>query len=244
MTRIAPIPQLTIQTQRPAALWYAVLTALGVALAIVAWYAGQRGAAPQFGRVQAHAEALKQALSTQAHATTALKGQLALAQRSEQVARTANESLQATLRDREEEIAALRADLSFYQRLVGGSAARIGLTIHALKITPVADSRSYRFELTLTQNIKKGTLNQGQVNLAVEGVKDQKVAQLDWKQLAPESASDSLPFAFKYFQKLQGNLLLPEGFVPNRILVQARSEAGDQTQQDFTWESATGAKEG
>jgi hypothetical protein len=171
------------------------------------------------------------------------KSQLVVATRAEQIARIANESLQQTLREREEEIAGLRADLGFYQRLVGGQAARAGLTVHAITAKKISDSQAYSFELTLTQNMKKGAVIVGRVTLAIEGVREQQLVTLDAAQLGLESDSASLSFSFKYFQKIQGRFTLPEGFTPNRILVNAKSDGGEQTQQVFTWADATTVKE-
>jgi hypothetical protein len=54
--------------------------------------------------------------------------------RSDQISRDANRDLQGSLAERDEEIAGLRADVAFYERLVGATAQRRGLAVHALKM--------------------------------------------------------------------------------------------------------------
>ena len=49
--------------------------------------------------------------------------------RSDQISREANLKLQGALAERDEEIAGLRADLAFYERFVGATAQRRGLTV-------------------------------------------------------------------------------------------------------------------
>jgi hypothetical protein len=65
-----------------------------------------------------------------------LKTRVAMLTRSEQVAKSALADVQQTLRDREEEIDGLRADLAFYGRLVGGNTAITRVTETASAIRP------------------------------------------------------------------------------------------------------------
>src|SRR5699024_2448699 len=53
--------------------------------------------------------------------------------RSDQISRDANRELQGALAARDEEIAGLRADVAFYERLVGSTAQRRGLNVHAIR---------------------------------------------------------------------------------------------------------------
>ena len=57
-----------------------------------------------------------------------LEQQVATLTRSDQISRQANADLQGTLAERDEEIASLRADIAFYERFVGATAQRHGLS--------------------------------------------------------------------------------------------------------------------
>src|SRR5690606_32721838 len=74
-----------------------------------------------------------QRLADSAKEIDALKARVAVLSRSEQVAKAALLDVQQTLREREEEVDGLRADLAFYGRLVGGG-TREGLAVHALTV--------------------------------------------------------------------------------------------------------------
>src|SRR5687767_9971485 len=56
-----------------------------------------------------------------------LRQQVATLKRSDQISRNANIGLQTTLAEREEEVSGLRADVDFYERLVGSTGQRQGL---------------------------------------------------------------------------------------------------------------------
>jgi len=170
--------------------------------------------------------------------TEALKQRIAVLERSEQVAKAALTELQGTLRDREEEIAGVRADLAFYGRLVGG-ATREGLAVHALSLKPVAGSRAWNFTVTLTQNFKRGPQTTGVLTLTVSGIADGKLKTLDWKEL---SGQPGIGYAFKYFQQVNGTIMLPEGFEPNRVRASAQGN-GSRSEQEFSWDEAAKAEE-
>lgn len=209
----------------------------------LAWYFGGQQAAPAFGLTR---DALTQVEASSAHLNTELdaaRDQVSRLGRSEQVSRTAADSLQQTLREREDEVASLRADLAFYQRLVGGSAPRQGLTVHQFTLRPIADSGGYAFDLTLLQNMKQGAVTRGSATLSVEGVRDGKLATLAWADLRQDPKAISVPFSFKYFQRLDGSFVLPSGFAPNRVRIVVKSEGGEATERAIEWREALAAAE-
>lgn len=167
-----------------------------------------------------------------------LKQQVALLTRSEQVARIAAQELKRTLAEREEEIAGLRADLAFYARLTGGDAQRAGLSIQDVRLRRVGTSNAYNVTVTLTQNAKRGEESRGRITLALEGVRGDRLALIDWATLGGPAEKDGLPFAFKYFQQVNGTLIVPAGFVPNRLRVTAQPQGGDALVRDVAWNDA------
>ncbi len=171
----------------------------------------------------------------------ALKSRIAMLERSEQVAKAALVDLQRTLRDREEEIAGVRADLAFYGRLVGG-AKREGLAVHALAMRPVADSRAWNFSATLTQNFKRGPETRGRLTVSVSGISAGKLETVNWNQLAQQPANNGIEYSFKYFQQVKGTIMLPEGFEPNRVRVSAEGDGG-RAEPEFPWNEAIKAAE-
>lgn len=172
----------------------------------------------------------------------ALKSRIAVLERSEQVARTALTDVQQTLREREEEVDGLRADLAFYSRLVGGS-KREGLAVHAFQITAVKHSPAWNFTATLTQNFKRGRDVKGRLTLAVEGVANGQLQTLDWSALNQARDKTGIEYSFKYFQQVGGTIMLPAGFSANRVLVRADGDGG-RVEQEFSWKDAVTTEEG
>lgn len=170
----------------------------------------------------------------------ALKTRIAMLTRSEQVARAALADVQQSLRERDDEIAGLRADLTFYARLVGGSKHE-GLAVHAFRVKPVANSLAWNFTATLTQNFKLGQEITGHLTLSIEGVIAGKLKTLDWKALSQEQ-EPGIGYTFKYFQQVSGTIMLPSGFTPNRVTVRADGDTG-RVEQQVSWKDAVSGEE-
>lgn len=232
-------PQFVLQHHNPRAarrrlLLLATLWLVSVVLAALgAWYLSQT---PRSGPDPAEFERQRGENET-------LKQRVAVLERADQVDKVASSDLQQTLREREEEIAGLRTDLAFYSRLVGGGARREGLAVHSVHVAPVKDSRAWNVVVTLTQNMKRSQSSEGRVQLSVEGVSDGKLKSLSWNDLAGAN-NDGLGFSFKYFQRVSGTVLLPDGFSPNRIKVVAEATGGGgRVEQGFAWNEAQAAEE-
>ncbi len=174
--------------------------------------------------------------------TDALKARIAVLERSEQVARAGIADVQKTLRERDEEVDGLRADLAFYGRLVGGN-KREGLAVHALQVTPVKDSQAWNFRVTLTQNFRRGEDVKGRLTISVEGIADGKLQTLDWSGLSQGANNAGIEYDFKYFQQVSGTIMLPVGFAANRAIVRADSDSSGRVDQEFSWKDAIKGEE-
>ena len=156
--------------------------------------------------------------------------------RSDQISRDANSDLQSALAERDEEIAGLRADVAFYERFVGATAQRRGLAVHELQLQPQTD-QAWHFTATLTQNLNRGAVNAGQLKVSVEGTRDGKLQKLGWDDLRQANAP-GVPYSFKYFQQVEGDLVLPPGFKPARVIVRLVPQRGPVVEQSFAWNDA------
>ncbi len=169
-----------------------------------------------------------------------LQQRIATLSRSEQISRDANRELQGTLAERDEEIAGLRADVAFYERFVGATAQRRGLSVHELALQP-QDGAAWHFTATLTQNLNRGAVNSGQLSLAIEGSEDDKLRRLEWADLRQQPGAPGIDYSFKYFQRIEGDILLPPGFQPIRLIVRLQPQNGVAVEQSVTWAEATAA---
>ncbi len=179
-------------------------------------------------------------LRTQATRLDTLEQEAATLKRSDQISRQANADLQRTLAERDEEIASLRADVAFYERFVGATGQRHGLTVHELKLEPQRDPQLWHFVATLTQNLNRGAVNRGRLLLSVEASDGGRMQKLGWGELRQQQNAPGIEYSFKYFQQVEGDLVLPAGVKPVRVTVRLVPASGAALEQSFTWGEATG----
>jgi hypothetical protein len=167
-----------------------------------------------------------------------LEQRVATLGRSDQISRDANRDLQGTLAERDEEIAGLRADVAFYERFVGSTAQRHGLAVHQIQLR-AESGQAWHFTATLTQNLNRGAVNRGVLTLAVEGSRGGRMQRLEWATLRQQPDAPGIDYSFKYFQQVEGDLLLPPGLQPIRVVARLQPESGPAVEQSFTWHEAT-----
>ncbi|GAB2497168.1 membrane protein [Pseudoxanthomonas sangjuensis] len=228
--RPEPHPHLQPLTPRARRLLYAGAVLLLVWLGFGGW-----GVWKTFGESRSPAPSVAQ-LKAQQKRVAELEQQVATLNRSDQISRQANTDLQSTLAERDEEIAALRADVAFYERFVGATAQRRGLTVHKLQLQPQND-QSWHFIATLTQNLNRGAVNAGRLQVAVEGTRGGKLQKLAWTELR-QAGDPGVAYSFKYFQEVEGDMVLPLGFRPARVAVRLVPQHGGPVEQSFAWSEA------
>jgi hypothetical protein len=200
-------------------------------LALVWWWSAHL-ASPRLATIETE----NSHLQAQARQLADLQQRAATLKRSDDISRAANQELQSSLAERDEEVSALRADVAFYERLVGTSGQRRGLTVHSVKMERDANG-SWHYTATLTQNLNRGKISQGDLTLQIEGARAGKLQALMWSDLLQKPNAVPQPFQFRYFQKLDGSVMLPPGFTPHLVRVYLRSE-GTTIQQAFPWADA------
>lgn len=166
--------------------------------------------------------------------------EIANLRQSDQISRKAMLDLQNTLTERDEQIAALRADLDFYERFVSPDVQRRGLSVHAAHVQPQA-ANVWGFELTLTQGRAQAGSSRGQVRLAVEGTRNGKLERLDWAALRQKPDAPGIDYQLRYLQRVNGEFALPAGFTPTRLTVSLRPAQGKPVEVAFNWKDIAGA---
>lgn len=236
---INPERRFVIVPHRPRTRVLLVVLVLGWLLSI--WLAVDltaRHVGPDSARLRGEVAELQQGREADAATIDKLQADLAVLGRSDQVSRSAVQSLQEDLTDRDERIAQLRADVAFYERLVDAASKRQGLSVHSLQFTRRADG-AWRYVLTLTQNLKRSKVSSGDVRLLIEGAQEGQLKTLDWPALRQDAEAAPLAFEFKYFQQIKGSVMLPEGFTPHRVRVQLKSADGN-SEPSFGWQEVLG----
>src|SRR5690606_25912745 len=196
------------QRRMIAGLWFATF--------VLAYVIGRYVMIPDAGGLSAQLDEAHASLASARERLAEVEQRLAIVERGEQIARLANENVQTALATKDNEIAGLRRDLGLYDRLIGPDAVRQGLAVFALAVRP-AEGGSVGFVATLTQtqDVRRGS--KGRLTLAIEGQRNGQLERLQWPQLAGPGHDEGLPYDFRYFQRIEGRVMLPDGFQPHTV---------------------------
>ncbi|MEG3191512.1 DUF6776 family protein [Lysobacter sp. D1-1-M9] len=220
------------QPRRRWLLWLAVAVAWVMSLAAVwascGYFAPERPAGESAALHRLH-----QQLGHYQERHEALKQRVATLKRSDQISRVANKEIQSALAEREDEIADLRADVAFYERLVGATAPKKGLNVHSSRFEREVGG-TWRYQIVLTQTLNRNAISLGELRFSVEGVYDGKLASIGWDELHQKRAAPGQDYSFRYFQQIEGSVMLPPGFTPQRVRVSLRGD-GAAVDQTLAW---------
>ena len=100
---------------------------------------------------------------------------------------------------------------------------------------------AWHFVATLTQNLNRGAVNDGKLTVSLEGSRQGRMETVAWEVLRQEADAPGVDFSFKYFQQVQGDLIVPAGLQPVRVVVRLEPSRGEPVEQSFTWAEATAA---
>ena len=162
-----------------------------------------------------------------------------VAEQEANVMRQANQILREDESNRQAEINRLQTELDFFQRLAGTSGTQSGLAIYHLELVPTDSARVFRFVLTLTQNLRRSAIIDGNVRFHLEGTLEDRPISLPWSRITSGNQPEP-KFRFKYFQQLDGYVALPEKFEPSRLQVSLEVKGQSKpVGRSFDWKELT-----
>lgn len=228
--------RLIVRSHHPWRLRLALAMVL-VASAVAAWglfeYGRYRGGFDVQAAERAHAELLR-TNDEQLASIVRLREQQAVLERSAQIEREAYRQLEGTVTELQDEILELKEELAFYRGIVSPSDANQGLRLQDFDIVRGAGGRGWHYKLVLTQVLKNDRVATGTVHIEFDGAEDGKARKLALKEIGGQ---EGLPFKFKYFQDIEGDIVLPSGFVPAKVIVRVepRNKEHSRLEEVFDW---------
>lgn len=161
---------------------------------------------------------------------------LAFLERSSQVESQAALELKQTLNSLESKIRKLQKEVAFYKSIVAPSSVESGLRLQDFSLSKGAATGAYDYRLVLTQIRGKDRVARGMVSVKLQGKRSGQSATLSLSDLNGND-SDSIKFAFKYFQDIEGSLVIPDDFVPASIQVKVtpKSKWLDAIEESYSW---------
>lgn len=152
------------------------------------------------------------------------------------VDRQALEEVQDTILNFRETIAQLEEDVLYYKQIMSPGNNDTGLMIGQLDLVNVNDAGRVRYRLELRQVGNNDNIISGYANVNILGSQDRQEISMPLRSVAVEEDQLDIRLQFRYFQNIQGELLLPERFEPLGVQIIAVDEGNDETvQKSFAW---------
>ncbi|HUW98847.1 MAG TPA: DUF6776 family protein [Acidiferrobacter sp.] len=157
-----------------------------------------------------------------------LTAELAVSKRSLETDEAAYAALSAALKRSDQSIMGLHEKLGFYHVILGAANKGAGLTIDQFHITPGA--HAWHYQLALVQSFAFRHWVYASMRFTVQGEEAGRSSEFSY----PSLVQAPLTVHFRYFDNVQGRLVLPAGFVPRQLVVQVVA-GGHVTKQTYDW---------
>ena len=203
----------------------ALLAALGIGYLLGTGLSGGATAAPPSADTSA------------GQAPPSLQDELTMLRTRNEVDRAALEMVRSELAQQKLQIAELEEGIQFYRGLMAPGEIGQGLSLRPIELVPTGIERRYAFRLVAQQEARKHSTLQGELYAELIGTENGERKVYPLASLSDDLDSSVIRLRFKYFQSIEGELLLPAGFQPETVSVIASAtqpremEARDQ----FAW---------
>ncbi len=143
--------------------------------------------------------------------------------------------LQAKIQEQQDAIA-------FYRGIVSPADGNAGLRVQDLRLSRMERERAWNVRLVLVQAMKHDRKVSGDVVLTIEGLENGEQKAYTYAELRSEDADKAWAFSFRYFQDFDREVILPDGFTPERVTisVQSRTRSISSIEESFSWISHLG----
>ena len=192
-------------------------------------------AANEHGALQEHIGELNDEIE-------ALKQEVALQETHRAIDREAYKDVESSLITLQAKIQEQQDAIAFYRGIVSPSDGKPGLRVQDFKLTRSGEEREFHLRLVLVQAMKHDRKVSGDVALSVEGSENGESRTYALTELLPADANVAWPFSFRYFQDFDRQLVLPDGFTPERVHVEVRSKTRSisSIEESFAWATSQG----
>ena len=205
----------------------------------------------EFGRIQAgynlvdaaeERGALEAEIAELENEIIALNEEIALLETHRDIEQAAYADVEDGLTELQTRIQEQQDAIAFYRGIVSPADGNSGLRVQDFRLTRGAEEREYTIRLVLIQAMKHNRTVSGEVELVVEGTENGEQKSYSYAELLPEDADETWAFSFRYFQDFDRQVVLPDGFTPERVNVhvESRTRSIDSIDENFSWLTSVG----
>jgi len=230
-----------ITIQRPA-LWLLNFVFFICLILVSLWAAfeyGRNSAGFDIAGTDAYIDQLKKQLEESQAEIVETNRRATMLERNNQIDDDASGQLKKTLAQAQNEKLELKKELSFYKSIVAPEQGARSVAIQTIQLKK-NEAGGYHYTIMVSQRGRNDQIARGTVAVSIEGKNEGKPVTL---QLADVSKDVKKPmkFGFKYFQKFEGVMILPDAFQADSLLVKVKPSTGKikAVEEQFAWSDLT-----
>ncbi len=154
-----------------------------------------------------------------------------------EVDRRSTEGLRQNLVDLRNQIATLQEEVAFYKGIMAPSTRKQDLRIQKLDIEPTLEERRYRYKVVITQVGTNQRFVSGLAGVNMVGVLNGAQKVFGLRDVSDDVQDYGIKYRFRYFQEIEGDLVLPEGFTAEsvEVVLQTNGSKANRVEQSFPW---------
>ena len=215
-----------------------VATLLLAVVLLAGFYLGQRAAYSGMGLDPQVYRAMQEDLVESEAVMAQLRAELDVQQARHEMDQQALELVRREIAAQKEQIAAQEEGLRFYKSLMAPGEIAQGLSLRPPELVALEEPGQFAFRIVAQQEARKHSLLKGDLSAVLNGeLADQEVSY-SLAELSDDLEPGKVPLRFRYFQSIEGELRLPEGFEPRSVDLVATATAPRkmEVREQFPWQ--------
>lgn len=216
--------------------WRLLLLALIVlGVAAVAYVAGSKSF---FGDIVSTSSSDVNKLALPDSGLDAARNQLEVERKRHELDRRALEMVRSEIAGDKAQIAELEEELRFYRSLMTPGSIEKGVSLRAPELVQNSVSNKIALRIVVQQKARKHEMVKGKLIVRIIGDLAGQQVSYSLSELAEGVESEAVTLQFRYFQSVEGELLIPQGFEPKQISVTATTTKPQKTElgETYPWQ--------
>lgn len=164
-------------------------------------------------------------------------------ERNNHIEKDANRQVKETIVKLQDDILQLNEEVTFYRSIVSPQKSKRRLFIQDLQFVRKS-ANEYSYKIVITQRGNKHRVVRGIMHVAFNGLKDEKSHSIKMEKMVTSKENKRFKLGFKYFQRFQGTIKIPEGFTPSTLRIQVVPNTARLVRIDKTVDWASVNSEG
>jgi hypothetical protein len=200
------------------------------------WYGMNLGLSEN-GDARAERDSLRVEMAESNAQSQAMREQFLSLQQTSMLDKQALDDVQQTILSLRDKISQLEEDVLFYKQITSQENTETGLVIGQVDLFATGEAGVFRYKFELRQQGNNESLVTGHLNVNILGRQGEQEVSIPLRSISDSEPDLDIKLLFRYFQNIEGTLVLPENFQPERIQLLAVGEtpAAKTVQKTFGW---------